>query len=61
MFDNLQCPPKKKYYTKFCPMKLGQNFVKYFGFLGNGVSIRNAFEIFWSLVAEAAYNGACTV
>ena len=43
-------------------MKLGQNFVKYFGrFLGNGVSIKNAFEIFWSLVAEAAYNGACTV
>ena len=28
-----------KYLTKFCPMKLGQNFVKYFvRFSGNGVS-----------------------
>ena len=31
-------------------MKLGQNFVKYFvRFLGNGVSKKNAFEIYWSL------------
>ena len=38
--------PKKrtKYETKFCPMKLGQNFVKYFVlFCGNGVSRKNAF------------------
>ena len=31
-------------------MKLGQNFVKYFvRFLGNGVSRKNAFEIYWPL------------
>ena len=31
-------------------MKLGQNFVKYFvGFLGNGVSRKNTFEIYWPL------------
>ena len=31
-------------------MKLGQNFVKYFvPFLGNGVSRKNAFEIYWPL------------
>ena len=31
-------------------MKLGQNFVKYFvHFLGNGVSRKNAFEIYWPL------------
>ena len=32
------------------PMKLEQNFVKYFvHFLGNGVSRKNAFEIYWPL------------
>ena len=31
-------------------MKVGQNFVKYFiRFLGNGVSRKNAFEIYWPL------------
>ena len=31
-------------------MKLGQNFVKYFvRFLGNGVSRKIAFEIYWPL------------
>ena len=35
---------------KFCSMKLGQNFVKYFvRYLGNGVSTKNAFEINWPL------------
>ena len=35
---------------KFYPMKLGQNFVKYFvHFLGNGVSRKNAFEIYCPL------------
>ena len=41
--------PKKltKYLTKFCPMKLGQNFAKYFVcFLGNEVSKKIAFEIY---------------
>ena len=39
-----------KYLTKFWPMKLGQNFVKYFVcFLGNGVSRKNDFEIYWLL------------
>ena len=34
----------------FCPMKLGQNFVKYLvRILGNGVSRRIAFEIYWPL------------
>ena len=40
--------PKKrtKYLTKFCHIKLGQKFVKYFvRFLGNGVSRKIAFEI----------------
>ena len=44
--------PKKltKYKSKVCSMKLGQNFVKYFvRFLGNGVSRKNAFEIYWPL------------
>ena len=36
--------------TKFCPIKLGQNFVKYFvRFLGNGVSRKIVFEIYWPL------------
>ena len=45
----LHCPKKgKKYLTKFCPMKLGQNFVKYFvHFLGNGVSRK---KCFWDLL-----------
>ena len=41
--------PKKrtKYWTKFCPMKLGQTFVKYFvHVLGNWLSSKNAFEIY---------------
>ena len=39
---------KTRYLTKFCLMKLGQNFVKYFvHFLGNWVSRKNAFEIYW--------------
>ena len=34
-------------------MKLGQNFVKYFiRFLGNGVSRKNAFEIYWPLAPK---------
>ena len=39
---------QKKYLTKFCPMKLGQNIFKcYFVcFLGNGVSRKNAFDIY---------------
>ena len=36
--------------TKSWPLKLGQNFVKCFiRFLGNGVSKKNAFEIYWPL------------
>ena len=45
--------PKKwtKYLTKLCPMKLVQNFVKYFvSFVGNGVSKKFAFEIYRPLV-----------
>ena len=30
IFLKLQCPKNER--TKFCPMKLGQKFVKYFGF-----------------------------
>ena len=44
--------PKKqtKYLTKFCPSFIGQNFVKYFVcFLGNGVSRKIAFDIYWPL------------
>ena len=37
-------------YKKFWPMKLGQNFVKYFvHFLGNGVSRQIPFEMYWPL------------
>ena len=33
--------------TKFCPSLMGQNIVKYFvRFLGDGVSRKNAFEIY---------------
>ena len=39
-----------KYLTKFCPMKLGQNLVKYKKNSGNGVSGKNAFEIYWPLL-----------
>ena len=44
--------PKKRtrYLTKFCPINLGQNFVKYFFcFLSNGVSRKNVL-IYWPLV-----------
>ena len=34
--------------------ELGQNFVKYF--LGNGVSRKNAFEIYWPLEADIRYS-----
>ena len=39
--------------SKFCPMKLRQNFVKCFvRFLGNGVSRENAFEIYRPLASK---------
>ena len=45
---------RTKYLTKFCLMKLGQNFVKYFfRFWGNGFSRKNAFEIYWPVDMES--------
>ena len=38
-------------------MKLGQNFVIYFfRFLGNGVSRKKAFKIYWPLVGDKSGN-----
>ena len=45
--------PKKwtKYLTKFCPSFIGQNFDQHIVcFLGNGVSRKNGFEIYWPLI-----------
>ena len=45
---------RTKHFTKFCPCFIGQNFVEYFvHFLGNGVSRKNAFEIYWPLKGPA--------
>ena len=48
-FLKLHCPKKRsKYETKLCPMKLGQNFVRYFvRFVGNEVSRK---KCFWDLL-----------
>ena len=50
-FLKLHYPKRRtKYYTKLYPIKLGQNFVKNFvRYLGNGVSRKNAFEIYLPL------------